>query len=566
MKSRNAVFPRDSPSSISGGRIRSPRNSSYSNANHDLPTKHEKRYFQKQQRRHQIYLMTILVTLVLVASGLLAYVTFAANHKNKDIRSHLLSETSRKKPSRLRDSRRQNENGKESSANDSALFEALDSLENSMLRNSVSEYILNKDLAVPLDSKAPDNLLLTRPQPKVFSPKMSMHGQFFRVSRRSKRMDWQDEWEKKSGKPATLVMDYTQPDLYDYPELVLEPPSSTYPPLRLLRDIFDAWPQDEIDSPPLPIREVLQNFDYTNSTQMEAATIFRQRKLPFKLTNVPELLQANEKWTDDFVSSQFDAPHPSIQGKCQESPHHFFAFFQPASWNVEHMGLPPTRNNDYTFAQWAEHARYADAAQLSAQQPHYYWQAGVPPEEREVAKDQWSFVSLDLPSFSSPESTFISPEPSEQKGIQCRFGERGVTTATHYDAGRNMVGMIHGAKRYILHPPRECHKLGIATSRASSLFRHSLLELGKVGKSKVLDNKSSVEERAWLNRASTSEALETVLKEGEVLFIPSHWFHYIIGLQKNAQCNVRSGVDLEGDDEFGSAGDISPEHCDARKL
>ena len=146
------------------------------------------------------------------------------------------------------------------------------------------------------------------------------------------------------------------------------------------------------------------------------------------------------------------------------------------------------------------------------------------------------------------------------------LGERGVTTATHYDAGRNMIGMIHGAKRYILQPPRECHKLGIVTSRHSAFFRHSLLELGKII-DQTDDSKRTAtipEEKSWLDRAATSEGVETVLKTGEVLFVPSHWFHYIIGLQKNAQCNVRSGVDFVGDEEFGSAEDVSPERCDPR--
>ena len=38
--------------------------------------------------------------------------------------------------------------------------------------------------------------------------------------------------------------------------------------------------------------------------------------------------------------------------------------------------------------------------------------------------------------------------------------------------------------------------------------------------------------------ASNALGIETILKAGEVLYIPSHWFHYIIGLQKNIQCNV----------------------------
>ena len=34
------------------------------------------------------------------------------------------------------------------------------------------------------------------------------------------------------------------------------------------------------------------------------------------------------------------------------------------------------------------------------------------------------------------------------KGIQCRFGMRGVIAEAHYDGGRNMVAMLKGAKRY----------------------------------------------------------------------------------------------------------------------
>ena len=39
------------------------------------------------------------------------------------------------------------------------------------------------------------------------------------------------------------------------------------------------------------------------------------------------------------------------------------------------------------------------------------------------------------------------------------FSYQGVTAATHYDGGRNMVAMITGAKRYILSPPYECSKV-----------------------------------------------------------------------------------------------------------
>ena len=156
-----------------------------------------------------------------------------------------------------------------------------------------------------------------------------------------------------------------------------------------------------------------------------------------------------------------------------------------------------------------------------------------------------SFISRDLPSWSSTTRNFIVFHPEEHKGIQCRFGERGVVAATHYDGGRNFIAMVSGAKRYIFSPPKACGGLGVFTSRNSPIYRHSLLNFGhlKYLRDDTLDdegNAMSSEERAWLERAAQADAVETVLKAGEVLYIPSHWFHYIISVQKSAQCNVRS--------------------------
>ena len=222
------------------------------------------------------------------------------------------------------------------------------------------------------------------------------------------------------------------------------------------------------------------------------------------------------------------------------------------------MGLPPSRNNDWNYAQWSKHARYADAAALAADQPHFYWQSGVTPEERYDPPSEWSFISRDLPSWSATESNFIMFHPESQKGIQCRFGERGVVAATHYDNGRNMVGMITGAKRYILSPPNACGKLGIFADRNTAIFRHSMLDFGHIKylEDAKLREEMSPQERQWLERAATAPAVETVLKAGEVLYIPSMWFHYIVSIQKSAQCNARSGVEQDNHPEFGGKDDV----------
>ena len=36
--------------------------------------------------------------------------------------------------------------------------------------------------------------------------------------------------------------------------------------------------------------------------------------------------------------------------------------------------------------------------------------------------------------------------------------------------------------------------------------------------------------------------IDTIVRQGEVLYIPSFWFHYIISLDYSVQCNSRSGI------------------------
>lgn len=395
---------------------------------------------------------------------------------------------------------------------------------------------------------------------------------FFNVKRLNKRttsMAWESErkhivdMENKGPK-----VDFTKHS-YDYPEKLYELPATLgeYPELVPMRELMDTWPQDDIDHPPASIKERLIHFDYTNPRDLEAAKKFRDAKLPFKLTNVPEVVAAGVKWTDEYVAANFDgtgygrnSPYPRAKGTCQESSDNFFAFFAMGGWPVQAMGIPPTRNNDFTYAKWAEHALYADATSLHPNQPHLYWQAGVDREERFMDKRQWTFISRDLPSFSSAEETFFVFEPESQKGIQCRFGERGVTAATHFDSGRNMVAMVKGAKRYILSPPKECTKLGIVTGRGNPIFRHSMLNFGHLNE--IHNPEMPAAEREWLERSGDAMALDTVLKAGEVLYIPSHWFHYITSLQKSAQCNVRSGIDKIGDSYFGGQAEVT-DMCEA---
>ena len=39
---------------------------------------------------------------------------------------------------------------------------------------------------------------------------------------------------------------------------------------------------------------------------------------------------------------------------------------------------------------------------------------------------------------------------------------------------------------------------------------------------------------------------QVVVRAGEVLYIPSFWFHYIVSQDGSIQCNTRSGTSLRG--------------------
>lgn len=310
----------------------------------------------------------------------------------------------------------------------------------------------------------------------------------FRVTYSSQKLWWETLADQAGIQPPKV--DYTQ-HTYTYPTInqssTSTPPNDgSYPNLQTMEQIFKKWPQDDIDNPPNPFQETLLHFDYQNPNEMKIAMMYRNLELPFKVYNIPEITNAGMKWTDDYLSYHFDRKNhnpsrmmrgggvekdeykygpstmPPSQGRAQYSIDSFFAFFINRNWNIDKLGPPPTLDTDLTFERWAKHAVYADAVSLPNNEVHYYWQSGVPSEEKERPKEKWSMISHDLPSFSvrgNEEPSFFSFHPKEQKGIQCRFGERGVTAATHYDGGRNMVGMITGAKRYILSPPKECSKV-----------------------------------------------------------------------------------------------------------
>ena len=91
-----------------------------------------------------------------------------------------------------------------------------------------------------------------------------------------------------------------------------------------------------------------------------------------------------------------------------------------------------------------------------------------------------------------------------------------------------MVVVLKGMRRYILNPPSACSLLGIISDKKHPSFRHSILDWSSVSEG-IKHNFDKV------------QAIDTIMHAGEVLYIPSYWFHYVISLGYSVQCNSRHG-------------------------
>ncbi len=354
---------------------------------------------------------------------------------------------------------------------------------------------------------------------------------------------------KSTKASSPLFYDYTThptvfPDSYPplppsgfSPDLIREHRNKYYPHLRSLKEIYETWPQEQIIRHPSkqdPFVEHLRVFDFQDPEERALAEVYRERELPFKVKNVPEIMKAGELWSNPTEIA--DGCHglgshtgePPMTWGIERTRTGFFTWHDP---RVVHNykrkypkyirpseSLPKMLMSVAGFLSWAINGD--ETGELGPEDEHFYLQTASPPGDTE------NFVSQALPSFSAnlDKPNFFVFEPEKNKGVQCRFGSRHTTAASHYDRGRNMVAMIVGAKRYVLAPPTECPGMEVMTDRKHPSSRHSLKNFAK-----------------GLGKSATIEAVETILKAGEVLYIPSLWFHYITSLQFSAQCNSRSG-------------------------
>jgi oxalate decarboxylase/phosphoglucose isomerase-like protein (cupin superfamily) len=295
-----------------------------------------------------------------------------------------------------------------------------------------------------------------------------------------------------------------------------------YPEYRTLFDVVSSWNPDKPD-PPSNFVETLQHFNYSNPQERKMAEVYRNAEVPFKLYNVPEIDQVSQKWSSSYLSSVMSTERIHVE---KSKSNHFMYWTKPKR-GLPRDFVPPTELIDMKFDDWLSIATHADQYKLTNESSHYYYMIGSRPGDKKN-----SFVARDLPVFSSGSPNFFITNPSANKGIQCRFAMRGIISECHYDSGKNMIAMMHGAKRYILTPPHTCKYLGIISDKRHPSFRHSVIDWSDL-------------QQAAAHNFDKVDAIDTIVQEGEVLYVPSFWFHYIIAMNYAIQCNSRSGFPKE---------------------
>ena len=317
-------------------------------------------------------------------------------------------------------------------------------------------------------------------------------------------------------------------DIYNCPD---DPPAG-YPYQWNILKILENWPAD--DATPRPqIYQGLCVFDYLDDYQK--AITYREAELPFLVVNDPAVARTVERWN---VPGYLDAMlGPTVEHRGEYSENNHFMYFvkppqekrrrrrakqTPKDWH------PPTENIRLTYQEWLQHANVSDD-QLGPDMPHWYFRligCGSMGNDGSCDDGSSEYLYDELPYFQPKESLYIV-DPSETQGIHCRFGMKGVVAENHFDSTRNAIVLLGGQRRYVLSHPNQCANLALYPNGHPSA-RHSKVNWADPDLDKFPE-------------FAHATANEVILRPGQVLYLPTNWFHFIVSLDLNFQCNTRSG-------------------------
>jgi hypothetical protein len=335
-----------------------------------------------------------------------------------------------------------------------------------------------------------------------------------------------------------MVMQHTNSDqvsydIYDCPDT----PPTGYPFDWTLLDVLKSWPPDD----PTPRPKIFQGlcvFDYNKD--YDKAMTYRVAELPFVVINDPQVQQAVKRWNaPEYMASMLGG----VQHRTEYSENNHFLYWNaPRTKKKKGVLRPPPQKDELKdwkeptqmlrmpYLEWLHHANVTDE-ELGPDKPHWYYRligCGETGPNGSCDAGSSEYLFDELPFFQPKPSLYIV-RPEKQKGIHCRFGMKGVIAENHFDGSRNSIAVLGGERRYILSHPKQCKNLALLPKGHPSA-RHSAVDWSDPDLEKYPE-------------FQLARGNEVVLQAGDVLYLPTNWFHFIISLSLNFQCNTRSGLE-----------------------
>lgn len=356
--------------------------------------------------------------------------------------------------------------------------------------------------------------------------------------------------------------------------------SKPLPVLASLKDLLTEWPADQpTPSAPCTGASSIPRLDWRDAQDRGFAHQFRLAGVPFVLEKVPRVERLPSVWTPERMAlaagsslfsvtilegvdyaytlsepesrideeSTYSVTHsrtnsPTLAG----SPTHAAAYTSmhttaPRSSPSRSPGGGPTAAQRMIL-NWTEFEKKLHQQQRQ-DGPHYYLQFN-PMEPR----PEWTRGLFSLERDLDNEFAQAASDGSRLWG--CKFGAD-IRSRAHFDNAALNVVVLRGLKRWLLIPPSECNKLSLI--KQGEFSRQTFLNWTDPS---VIDTFSSV------------RALDVVLGEKELLFVPQFWLHYVIAIGTAWQCTLfdfTSG--LAGDADIARCGfpDWHPMYADAQR-
>lgn len=319
-------------------------------------------------------------------------------------------------------------------------------------------------------------------------------------------------------------------------------PPANYPYAWNVKEVLDNWAPDD-PSPRDYVYQGLCVFDFM--TEKHKALNYREAELPFVVRDDPMVLRTAERWSQDNYGYIQKMVGEKTRYRTEYSPNnHFMYWMKPRKKNREQVPEdwePPTEMLRMPYSEWLSHANITDEEMLGPEMEHWYFRLIGCGGMGGCDKDSSEYLFDELAFFQPlEENELYMVEPEKQKGIHCRFGMKGVIAENHFDGSRNMIALLGGERRYILAHPDQCENLNLLP-RGHPSARHSAIDWSDPDWEKFPTFKDA-------------EVNEVVMQAGDVLYLPTNWFHYIISLDLNFQCNTRSGMSKHYMDPIHSCG------------